>query len=119
MTATAVFRSPFKAPTKRLFSFSKGSVSTAPSFLIVAIFAIIWHWNEYYQSVIFFTNNFPLSVTLSSIRDQALATMGYRDAFAAPYVSAACLMFIAPVLIMYIFLQKKFIQSIDRVGIVG
>ena len=93
--------------------------SSGVVFLTVAIFAIIWHWNEYYQSVIFFTNNFPLSVTLSSIRDQALYTMGYRDAFAAPYVSAACLMFIAPVLIMYIFLQKKFIQSIDRVGIVG
>ena len=93
--------------------------SSGVVFLTVAIFAIIWHWNEYYQSVIFFTNNFPLSVTLSTIRDQALNTMGYRDAFAAPYVSAACLMFIAPVLIMYIFLQKKFIQSIDRVGIVG
>lgn len=93
--------------------------SSGVVFLTVAIFAIIWHWNEYYQSVIFFTNNFPLSVTLSSIRDQALHNMGYRDAFAAPYVSAACLMFIAPVLIMYIFLQKKFIQSIDRVGIVG
>ena len=93
--------------------------SSGVVFLTVAIFAIIWHWNEYYQSVIFFTNNFPLSVTLSTIRDQALNTMGYRDAFAAPYVSAACLMFIAPVLIMYIFLQKKFIQSIDRGGIVG
>lgn len=93
--------------------------SSGVVFLTVAIFAIIWHWNEYYQSVIFFTNNFPLSVTLSSIRGQALATMGYSADFAAPYVSAACLMFIAPVLIMYIFLQKKFIQSIDRVGIVG
>lgn len=93
--------------------------SSGVVFLTVAIFAIIWHWNEYYQSVIFFTNNFPLSVTLSSIKADALNTMGYRDAFAAPYVSAACLMFIAPVLIMYIFLQKKFIQSIDRVGIVG
>ena len=93
--------------------------SSGVVFLTVAIFAIIWHWNEYYQSVIFFTNDFPLSVTLSNIRADALYNLGYRDAFAAPYVSAACLMFIAPVLIMYIFLQKKFIQSIDRVGIVG
>lgn len=93
--------------------------SSGVVFLTVAIFAIIWHWNEYYQSVIFFTNDFPLSVTLSSIKADALHNLGYRDAFAAPYVSAACLMFIAPVLIMYIFLQKKFIQSIDRVGIVG
>ena len=93
--------------------------SSGVVFLTVSIFAIIWHWNEYYQSVIYFTSDFPLAVTLSNIKDLALNQMGYRDAFAAPYVSAACLMFIAPVLIMYLFLQKKFIQSIDRVGIVG
>lgn len=93
--------------------------SSGVVFLTVSIFAIIWHWNEYYQSVIFFTNDFPLSVMLSNIRAEALRNLGYYDAFAAPPVSAACLMFIAPVLIMYLFLQKKFIQSIDRVGIVG
>ena len=32
---------------------------------------------------------------------------------------AACLIYITPPLVMYLFLQKKFIQSIDRVGIVG
>lgn len=90
--------------------------SSGVVFLTVSIFAIIWHWNEYYESVIFFTNEFPLSVMLSGIRTAAGIP---RDAYAAPYVSAACLMFIAPVLIMYLFLQKKFIQSIDRVGIVG
>lgn len=90
--------------------------SSGVVFLTVSIFAIIWHWNEYYQSVIYFTNDFPLSVMLSGIRSQQGIS---RDAFAAPPVSAACLIFIAPVLIMYLFLQKKFIQSIDRVGIVG
>ena len=90
--------------------------SSGVVFLTVSIFAIIWHWNEYYQSVIYFTNAFPLSVMLSGIRSQQGMA---RDAFAAPPVSAACLIFIAPVLIMYLFLQKKFIQSIDRVGIVG
>ena len=90
--------------------------SSGVVFLTVSIFAIIWHWNEYYQSVIYFTNDFPLSVMLSGIRSQQGRA---RDAFAAPPVSAACLIFIAPVLIMYLFLQKKFIQSIDRVGIVG
>ena len=93
--------------------------SSGVVFLTVSIFAIIWHWNEYHQSVIFFTNDFPLSVMLANLKDQHLATLGYRDVYAAPPVSAACLLFIAPVLIMYLFLQKKFIQSIDRVGIVG
>ena len=93
--------------------------SSGVVFLTVSIFAIIWHWNEYYQSVIYFTNEFPLSVTLANVKSLTLQSMGYHDAFAAPYVSASCLLFIAPVLIMYLFLQKKFIQSIDRVGIVG
>lgn len=94
--------------------------SSGVVFLTVSIFAIIWHWNEYYESVIFFTDSFPLSVALAGIRDVALKNMGVTAGAAqAPYVSAACLLFIAPVLILYLFLQKKFIQSIDRVGIVG
>jgi len=32
---------------------------------------------------------------------------------------AACILFIAPMLIMYMILQKWFIESIDRVGITG
>ena len=92
--------------------------SSGVVFLTVSIFAIIWHWNEYYQSVIFFTNTFPLSVRLSNALT-IFETLGYRNEGAPPLVSAACLLFILPVLIMYLFMQKKFIQSIDRVGIVG
>lgn len=32
---------------------------------------------------------------------------------------AACLLFIAPPTALYLILQRQFIQSIDRVGIVG
>ncbi len=92
--------------------------SSGVVFLTVSIFAIIWHWNEYYQSVIFFTNTFPLSVRLSNVLT-IFQTLGYFNESAPPPVSAACLLFILPVLIMYLFMQKKFIQSIDRVGIVG
>lgn len=92
--------------------------SSGVVFLTVSIFAVIWHWNEYYESVIFFTNQFPLSVTLSQITT-SLQSLGLEGTAAAGGVSAACLMFILPMLIMFLFLQKKFIQSIDRVGIVG
>ena len=92
--------------------------SSGVVFLTVSIFAIIWHWNEYYQSVIFFSTNFPLSVKLSNVVT-TVAMAGYSQEAGGPPVSAACLLFILPVLIMYLFMQKKFIQSIDRVGIVG
>ena len=32
---------------------------------------------------------------------------------------AACLMFIAPPTLLYVILQRHFIESVDRVGIVG
>lgn len=92
--------------------------SSGVVFLTVSIFAIIWHWNEFYQSVIFFTNASPLSVKLSNIVT-TLGTMGYSQEAAQPPLAAGCLLFILPVLVMYLFMQKKFIQSIDRVGIVG
>lgn len=92
--------------------------SSGVVFLTVSIFAIIWHWNEYYQSVIFMTSAFPLSVKLSSL-STTFATMGIGTVYQGGPTAAACLLFILPMLIMFLFLQKKFIQSIDRVGIVG
>ena len=32
---------------------------------------------------------------------------------------AACVLFVAPMLVLYILLQRKFIQSIDKIGITG
>lgn len=93
--------------------------SSGVVFLTVSIFAMIWHWNEYYQSVIFFNTNFPLSVTLSNITTSLTTNFDYHITKMTGPISAACLMFILPMLIIYLFLQKKFIQSIDRVGIVG
>jgi multiple sugar transport system permease protein len=92
--------------------------SSGVVFLTVTIFSLIWHWNEYYQSVIFFNDNFPLSVKLAAIRETAGA-LGFEGASLAPSVSAGCLLFIAPMLTVFLVLQKQFIQSIDRVGIVG
>lgn len=92
--------------------------SSGVVFLTVSIFAIVWHWNEYYQSVIYFATDFPLAVALSNLTSE-LARMAVSNEFAVPCIASACLIFIAPILIMYLFLQKKFIQSIDRVGIVG
>ncbi len=95
--------------------------SSGVVFLTVTIFSIIWHWNEYYQSVIFFNSDMPLSVKLAGIRSAAYSMegSGYSELMAGPVISSGCLLFIAPMLIMFLVLQKKFIQSIDRVGIVG
>ena len=81
---------------------------------------MIWHWNDYYLSAMYFSDKFPLSVNLSMISDNVFTT-GSGTTFTATknIVMAGCLLFILPPLIFYMILQRKFIQSIDRVGIVG
>lgn len=85
----------------------------------VVILSVIWHWNDYYLAVMYTSENQPIAVKIAQITT-GLQTIGYWN---GPYYigakCAACLVFIAPVLVMYIILQRKFVQSIDRVGITG
>lgn len=92
--------------------------SSGVVFLTVTIFAVIWYWNDYYQSIMYFGKDYPLAVALNSIVSR-VGTLGYAYEKAVGPTMAACLLFIGPVLIMYAILQKQFIASIDRVGIVG
>ena len=89
--------------------------SSGVAILTVAIFSVVWHWNEYDLSALYFNDNYPLSVRLSVVTTE-LANGATND---RGLTMAASLLFVLPVLIMYIILQRKFIQSIDRVGIVG
>ena len=90
--------------------------SSGVAMLTVAIFSVVWHWNDYYLSVLFLNDKFPLSVKLKLLGNSAV---GMGVSIDRGTVMSACLLFIMPVIIMYVILQRKFIQSIDRVGIVG
>ena len=97
--------------------------SSGVAILVVTILSIIWYWNEFYLGSLFFTDQFPLAVALAQIRSGLQNTMGYNQ-FANPLLirnilMAACLIFMLPMLVMYAVLQKYFIRSINRVGIIG
>ena len=93
--------------------------TSGSAILCVSIFSIIWHWNEYYLSAMLLFNAKPLSVSLNMMGD-TLWNMFYLKGELALNVSlAGCLIVILPVLILYLWLQKFFMQSIERVGIVG
>lgn len=86
--------------------------SSGVVFLTVTIFSTIWHWNESYTAALYNKDNPPLAVMLDYIRTDIV-----KDSRSA--AMAACLLFVLPMLVMYMILQRKFVQSIDRVGIVG
>lgn len=89
----------------------------------VSIFSIIWHWNDYYLASMFMNDAdvMPLAVKISEMQDIMITMypVWYGDVKMISTQCAASLLFIAPMLIMYIFLQRKFVKSIDRVGITG
>lgn len=95
--------------------------SSGIAYLCVIIFAVIAYWNDFYLSVMFFKTNFPLAVALKDIEaSMKFLRIGTGSVAEGHNITmTACLLFILPVLILYLFLQKKFIQSIERIGIVG
>ena len=93
--------------------------SSGVAMLTVAIFSIVWHWNDYYLSILYFSSNYPLSVMLDQINSNIFNNTGILAGGADGAAMAAVLLFIVPPLVMYMILQRKFIASIDRVGIVG
>lgn len=109
---------PIKAYWKIMF------VNTGPVLLVSFLFSFVWYWNDYFYVSLYFTNARPLAVLVANFTSVLNTT---RLADGSPlsisqisvYVQVSSLMFIGPVLLMYVFLQKYFTQSIVRAGIVG
>ena len=90
--------------------------------LTVTIFSLIWHWNDYFLASMYMRRDYPLAVALSNLNEM-LTTRGIWLTADNPegmaYLMAGCLMFIIPVLLVFMVVQRWFIESIDRVGITG
>ncbi|MCL1903340.1 MAG: carbohydrate ABC transporter permease [Oscillospiraceae bacterium] len=94
------------------------------SFLTVFIFSVVWYWNDSYVSGMLIDGSPTIALAIETL----WSTMSYflnngqqigTSASYIVWVQAGCLMSIAPILIMYIFLQKHFVEGVERSGIVG
>lgn len=107
-------------PIRTFFSIALPSSSVV--IVTVSVLSVIWHWNETHLSSLCFLNDTaPLSVVMFNL-EKTLQSMGLwlgSDPVAPSVVFSACLMFMAIPLVMYLILQRKFVKSIDRVGITG
>lgn len=94
------------------------------AFVTVLLFSVIWHWNEYFMSALYFIDSTkPLSVMLASLQSmltQATAGGNANSPYVLrTYLQAGSLLTIVPPLALYIFTQRQFTESIERTGIVG
>ncbi len=99
--------------------------NAANSFLTVFIFSVVWYWNDSYVSGMFFSKSNTIALKVSNLYETISA---YFSSTGTPtgvpsdwlvWIEAGCLLSIMPILIMYIFLQKNFVEGVERSGIVG
>jgi multiple sugar transport system permease protein len=85
-----------------------------PAKITVFLFSMVWHWNETYLTGLFYTRIGTLATALEAIElpenDYSMTLMAVK--------MAAALIFVLPMLIIYLFTQRNFTESIERTGIV-
>lgn len=90
--------------------------------ITVVVFSLIWHWNDFQLCSMYLNDNYPLAMQLDMLPTN-LTTLGYYLNPETPetlaFQMAGCVLFVTPMLIVYMILQRWFIESIDRVGITG
>lgn len=97
--------------------------NAASSFLTVFLFSVVWYWNDYYVSSSFFNQNDTVALMLKNL-SAALQSTLFNNESVGPrqlivWLESGCILAIAPILVMYVFLQKYFTEGIERSGLVG
>ena len=94
-----------------------------PAFVTELLFSIIWYWNDYYSASIYFVDEIkPLTVMLKNLNGTLISSGvvgGSNPLNSRMFIQAGALITIAPLLILYLFTQRFFTESIERTGIVG
>lgn len=93
------------------------------SFLTVFLFSIVWYWNDFYVTSSFFQQNTTVAMELKNL-DANLKLQLFNNSNVdirqiIVWLEAGCILSIAPLLVMYVFLQRYFIEGVERSGLVG
>ncbi len=97
--------------------------SSGSAMITVLLFTIIWHWNDLFLAQMYIDES-TFSVAISGFSKGTIISklnfdIGTAAAIEVPVLLAGCLLFVAPLLIFYLLIQRKFVASIATSGIVG
>jgi multiple sugar transport system permease protein len=90
-----------------------------PMMVTIFILSFAWQWTDTFYSGIFFTSSTVLSNAVFVIKSAFTDQYGGGQFYQTTVLQTGVLMAIIPLIIMYIFLQRKIIAGIERSGIVG
>lgn len=96
-------------------------VNAVPAVVTVAVFSMVWQYNDtFYSRLFLISENIVISKKISTLQ----ATIANVDkildtSIQELYLNAGIVLVMLPIVIIYIVLQKYFIEGVERSGIVG
>lgn len=94
--------------------------NATPVIITVFLFAFVWHYNDTFYTSLLIPGNRLMPVMLTALWGNLTIFQNIRDTNIIQLAMyAGVVLAIAPVLIIYLFLQRHFIEGIERSGIVG
>jgi multiple sugar transport system permease protein len=88
-----------------------------PALAVVVLFQFIWIWNDYLGPLIYLHDRakFPIALALQLLRSSAQSV----TRLVWPYLMAASTAAILPVLLLFFFTQRTFVEGISITGMKG
>ncbi|MFC5652573.1 carbohydrate ABC transporter permease [Paenibacillus solisilvae] len=104
-----------------------------PAMLVVFLFSVVWHWNDLFEpsTYLLVPEYFNLSQNMAvfngvanqQVNQIAQMASGSGAIGSAPtlmnQIMAAVMLTISPILLLYLFVQRYFVASIEQSGIAG
>lgn len=91
-----------------------------PALAVVALFAFMGCWNDYLGPLIYLNRpeNYTLAIGIESLR-RSMSVIGTAKGNAYPYLMAVSTIATLPILVIFFFAQRTFIEGITLTGIKG
>lgn len=91
-----------------------------PAIVVVFLFSFVWHWNDSFQPSIYLSEDdlYFLIQRLSAV-EAALSDMRFRAMWGTGVIMTSALLVVLPLLVLYVFTQRYFVESIERTGLIG
>ncbi|BFH64133.1 MULTISPECIES: carbohydrate ABC transporter permease [Paenibacillus] len=91
--------------------------NAVPAIVTVLLFSFVWQWNDSYYVSLFLSK---VKVLSTQLMDMGSALGKEPDlVYQSMLLNTGVLLLTAPLIILYLFVQRYFVESVERTGIVG
>lgn len=90
--------------------------NAVPAFVTVMLFSFVWQWNDSYYVSLFLKK---IKVLSTALMDMGMGLSEPDPIYQGILLSTGVLLAMGPLIILYLFVQRHFVESVERTGLVG